>query len=183
MNTRLLRQLPFTRSYWVVPGKLLAGFYPGDRDPYVANSKLTSLFDFGVSHIINLMQEDECDHTRQRTFVDYSPAWYALGRTRSQPVTWENQPIRDLGIPSVAQMVETLDSIDAVLAEGRTAYVHCWGGKGRTGTVIGCWLARHGEPDPLQKLHQLTAHARAYFPVIPETARQQTFVTDWKRHQ
>ena len=23
-------------------------------------------------------------------------------------------------------------------------YVHCWGGIGRTGTVVGCWLVRHG---------------------------------------
>jgi len=22
---------PFDRSYWVIPGKFLAGFYPGDR--------------------------------------------------------------------------------------------------------------------------------------------------------
>ncbi len=183
MNTRRLRQLPFTRSYWVVPGKLLAGFFPGDRDPTVANSKLTSLFDCGVSHITNLMQEDERDPTRQRPFADYSSAWYTLGQTRSQPVTWDQRPIRDLGIPTVAQMVETLDSLDAVLAEGRTAYVHCWGGKGRTGTVMGCWLARHGEPEPLQILHRLTSHARAHFPVIPETAQQQTFVTNWKRHQ
>ena len=28
--------------------------------------------------------------------------------------------------------------------EGRRVYVHCWGGLGRTGVVIGCWLVRHG---------------------------------------
>ena len=25
--------VPFDRSYWVIPGKLLAGYYPGDREP------------------------------------------------------------------------------------------------------------------------------------------------------
>lgn len=30
------------------------------------------------------------------------------------------------------------------LAAGQTVYVHCYGGIGRTGTVVGCWLVRHG---------------------------------------
>lgn len=25
-------------------------------------------------------------------------------------------------------------------------YLHCWGGIGRTGTIVGCWLARNGFP-------------------------------------
>ena len=41
-------------------------------------------------------------------------------------------------------MVEILDAVDAALARGEGVLVHCWGGIGRTGTVIGCWLARHG---------------------------------------
>ena len=35
-------------------------------------------------------------------------------------------------------------AVDDALGEGRTVYVHCWGGIGRTGTVVGCWLVRHG---------------------------------------
>jgi hypothetical protein len=30
--TEILK-VPFNRSYWVVPGKLLAGCYPGSEDP------------------------------------------------------------------------------------------------------------------------------------------------------
>src|SRR3712207_6971239 len=29
-------------------------------------------------------------------------------------------------------------------AEGGLPYVHCWGGIGRTGTVVGCYLVEHG---------------------------------------
>ena len=29
--------------------------------------------------------------------------------------------------------------------DGRKVYVHCWGGVGRTGTVVGCYLVRQGE--------------------------------------
>ncbi|MBA3406233.1 MAG: dual specificity protein phosphatase family protein [Gemmatimonadaceae bacterium] len=27
---------------------------------------------------------------------------------------------------------------------GHSIYVHCWGGVGRTGTVVGCYIVRHG---------------------------------------
>lgn len=36
---------PYPRSYWVVPGRLLAGFYPGAPEPVEAAGKLQALFD------------------------------------------------------------------------------------------------------------------------------------------
>ena len=35
--------LPFERSYWVIPGKLLAGEYPAAADPDEAYRKLDGL--------------------------------------------------------------------------------------------------------------------------------------------
>src|SRR6476661_8703202 len=52
--------------------------------------------------------------------------------------------IPDVSVPSEPLMRATLDHIDAELAANRGVYVHCFGGIGRTGTVIGCWLLRHG---------------------------------------
>ena len=37
-----------------------------------------------------------------------------------------------------------LDEIDGAILNGKTVYVHCLGGIGRTGTVVGCYLVRHG---------------------------------------
>ncbi len=53
-------------------------------------------------------------------------------------------PIRDFSVPSNAFMTSILDTIDDLIVMGETIYVHCLGGHGRTGTVIGCWLKRHG---------------------------------------
>ncbi len=53
--------LPFARSYRVVPGRLFAGFFPGDRDPAVGRGKLSALPDCGVTHIVNLMRETDAD--------------------------------------------------------------------------------------------------------------------------
>ena len=51
---------------------------------------------------------------------------------------------RTWACPARQAMVTILDTIDQAVADGRTVYVHCWGGVGRTGTVVGCYLVRHG---------------------------------------
>jgi hypothetical protein len=43
-----LVNVPFERSYWVEPGKILAGAYPGDRRLDVARVKLQGLLDVGI---------------------------------------------------------------------------------------------------------------------------------------
>lgn len=79
--------LPYPRSYWVDPGRLLAGFIPGSFDPKEEREKLTALCDAGVTHIINLMEEDE----RNRAgvlFRDYRPAWNEIARNRGADLNW-----------------------------------------------------------------------------------------------
>lgn len=56
-------------------------------------------------------------------------------------------------------MREILGLIDEAMAADRPVYVHCWGGVGRTGTVIGCHIAQRGlDGDAaLQRLRELFA--------------------------
>ena len=49
-----------------------------------------------------------------------------------------------MATPGVGVMKRILDDVDEAIAGGGLTYVHCWGGIGRTGTVVGCWLVRHG---------------------------------------
>ena len=46
--TEILK-VPFNRSYWVVPGKLLAGGYPGSEDPIEEERNLKGLIQAGIS--------------------------------------------------------------------------------------------------------------------------------------
>jgi|YNPNPStandDraft_1061719.scaffolds.fasta_scaffold87689_1 hypothetical protein len=174
--------LPFPRSYWVVPGQLLAGCYPGDPHPQEAQRKLTGLLDVGIRHVINLMEPQEKNH-EGRPFVPYQESLTHLAQERGIPVTCVRFPIRDGNVPSREGMRAILDDLDQALAEGRPVYVHCWGGRGRTGTVVGCYLARHGwanGPEALAKIRELRCHEPTSALPSPETAVQREMVCSWK---
>jgi hypothetical protein len=124
----------------------------------------------------------ERDHAG-RPFMAYEPTILRLAAEHGGRVQCVRKPIPDLGVPSVRYMIEILDTIDAARSIGECVYVHCWGGRGRTGTVLGCWLARHGECDPLGRLRGITAHAVQFFSRVPETRQQQAFVQTWETAQ
>jgi hypothetical protein len=135
--------VPFPRSYWVIPDKLLAGFYPGAKDPKEAAAKLTALINSGIRHVINLMEPDERDFTGQR-FIPYDDMMKSIAAKMRISVTFDQLPIKDLSVPTEGHMTRILNQIDLCIKHGKSVYVHCLGGIGRTGTVVGCYLVRHG---------------------------------------
>ena len=175
---------PFSRSYWVIPGQFLAGYYPGDRQKDAMKQKMTDLLACGIRCVINLMEPDERDHDGL-PFVDYAPIMKRL-TDGGPPVVCHRMPIQDLGIPSRELMVQILDRIDEALREGRPVYIHCWGGRGRTGTVVGCWLVRNGIAEgesALEKIRELRhSDAKAHWP-SPEMPDQIRMVLSWEKGQ
>ena len=95
--------------------------------------------------------------------------------------------ITDVSIPSVELMVEVLDFIDDCLEHGRNPYVHCWGGTGRTGTVVGCWLIRHGYTDSDGVFDELAririGDLEAGHRNSPQVPEQWEFVRSWREGQ
>ncbi|MFQ5616083.1 MAG: tyrosine-protein phosphatase, partial [Anaerolineales bacterium] len=88
-------------------------------------------------------------------------------------------PIPDYATPAPAQMRAILDTLDDALAAGHTVYLHCHGGKGRTGTVVGCWLVRHGMAGD-EALAQIAAWRAGMGGESPETEEQREMVRGWR---
>ena len=169
---------PTTSSYWVVPSRLLAGAYPGDPDSDQHQAKVQALVDAGIRTFVNLMEEDETNYAGE-PFVPYQD----LARQLCPDVNCCRYAIRDLSAPTPELMTTILDAIDESMTAGKPVYVHCWGGVGRTGTVVGCWLLRHGlaEPDNvlkvLMEIRQQDRERRQR--MSPESPEQQRFVKGW----
>lgn len=172
---------PFPGSYWVVPGMLLAGEFPGDQDQARARQKTGRLIDCGILKIINLMEADETDHS-EKLFNAYEPIAMQVASEKKLPIECHRFPIADLGVPTISQMISILDKITVSIADKGPVYVHCRGGIGRTGTVVGCYLLQNriaSPADVFDVIADLRRHDRKKHLVSPETDAQRHFVSNW----
>jgi protein-tyrosine phosphatase len=57
-------------------------------------------------------------------------------------------PMTDFAHPSLGEVQSAVKYLDTYLNEGKTVYVHCRAGKGRSATVVMCWLIAHMHMSP-----------------------------------
>ena len=129
---------PIPDSYWVLIDRLLAGEYPGARSPGEARRKLRRLLDAGVSYFLDLTEDGEYG------LEPYASLAKEEATLREEGIVHRRMPIPDQGTPSAEEMRAILDAVDAAVEAGHTVYVHCWGGIGRTGIVVGCYMVGQG---------------------------------------
>jgi hypothetical protein len=169
---------PIPESYWVEPDRFLAGEYPGHFDGGTSRKRINALLEAGFNTFIDLTRPDET--------VPYAGMLAEEAKLLDIDVERHNFPIGDFGLPTPAGMTAILDAVDAALQKGRKVYLHCWGGIGRTGTTVGCYLVRHGRSGE-EALRQLAEWWRSVpksriHQRSPETGEQARFVLQWARH-
>ncbi len=163
-------------TYWVDPGRVLAGAYPGHVEPSYAAERIASLLRLGIDHFIDLTWPGELPEYDELLPQPPGPA---------PLVGYSRYPIADHGLPqNAAQMHDILADLDTALDAGRRVYVHCRAGIGRTGTVVGCFLAeRFGDgAEALEALERLWVQGGRHrdWPRTPETDAQAEFVRRWR---
>jgi sugar phosphate isomerase/epimerase len=171
--------VPGSTSYHLLPG-VLAGEYPASRyddDPV----RLVRFLDAGVQAFFDLTELDERRFS-SRALLPYEPLLSELAAQRGLDITYQRFAVRDGAAPARAQMISILDALDAARAAGQTAYVHCKGGIGRTGTVAGCYLVRHGQtPEAaLRLIAQRLYHTHMAERLSPEGDEQRALVLRWQ---
>jgi hypothetical protein len=162
---------PLPNTYWVIPGRVLAGEYPGNQDDTVARARLSRLHEAGINVFVDLTEDGE--------LVPYQH----LLLTHTEYV---RSAIVDTGVPNnVSQTKELLSSIRSALARGRSVYVHCRAGIGRTGLIVGCFLADEEASGrkALRILNRLWLQSERSlnWPHVPQTAEQADYIRRWPK--
>ena len=169
---------PILESYWVEPGRFLAGEYPSYSYDEQARQRLDKFLDFNINTFIDLTDSDE--------LPPYLPMLVEQACYYDIEIHHKRFAITDHSIPDTKTMKTILDAIDESLGAGRKVYVHCWGGIGRTGTVVGCYLVRHGLTGQ-GALEQLAEWWKGvpksrFWLHTPETKQQIKFVRNWEEN-
>ena len=172
--------VPIPNCYWVRDGLLLAGEYPGHRQAGEARSRIAAIVEAGIASFIDLTADPD-------GMQPYEELLRAHTSASGAKVAYVRRSIPDMGVTTPEVMRGILDEIDAHLASGRPTYVHCWGGIGRTGTVVGCYLVRHGMSgeDALAEVARLFATMRKAMwnpDGSPQTDAQRLMVYEWAQH-
>lgn len=171
---RIRNRRPIDNSYRVT-NQIYAGEYPRNKDLDSSLVKLRQFESFGITHFIDLTEERELEPYEEML---YSGASYL------------RFPIRDRSVPKsmddVRKLVKRIIKIVNNTPEAKV-YIHCWGGVGRTGLIVGCLLGDLFElsyDETMAKLEQLFAACpKSAYRETPETAEQCDFIAKFIREK
>lgn len=170
---------PLRGSYWVLPGRLLAGRCPVRHKHDDTVRDLATLIAAGIRCVIDLMDGQEVDRNG-KPFPDYLEELEEAARAAGVSVTRRKIPVDHI-VPSDDAIRLVLDEIDRALSEGKPVYLHCWAGRGRTGVIVGCYLVRSGlsGEEALNEIARLRRHEKSEHP-SPEAEVQRNIIRTWR---
>jgi len=123
--------IPFIRSNWIIPGILLASAYPGSPKNDHTNI-LEAIIASGINSFVNLMETEELEK-----YKSYSPVMEEKKVcTVKDNIFYAKLPIPDRMVVSDDKLKEMANGIILLIQCQRKILIHCFGGKGRTSSVV-----------------------------------------------
>ena len=133
----------------------------------LVKEKIEKMYRFGIRHFVDLTEEGEL-----------SPYNHLL----PDDTTYTRFSIRDCGVPkSVEDVQRLLLHIEELKNMQGYVYIHCWGGVGRTGTIVACYLSQNIEEPELKHIldvlrRNFSRMPKAAYRITPETKEQIDFI-------
>eukprot|EP00798_Chlamydomonas_sp_ICE-L_P018252 gene18252-24705_t len=113
---------------WMIPAQLMGSSTPK------CGAQIYALAKLGIRLLVTLTEEEPLP-----------ASWFRGEKGLPGP------GVRNLFVPapkyeppSVEQMDQIMVALEECISSGHAALVHCGGGKGRAGTVLACFMCRHG---------------------------------------
>mmetsp|Transcript_29971 Transcript_29971/g.84557 ORF Transcript_29971/g.84557 Transcript_29971/m.84557 type:complete len:331 (-) Transcript_29971:175-1167(-) len=141
---------PTSWSNWVIKNHVIAGAYPASLDDRETDVILTKLLELGINTFVCLQAEVSLNITEAgwrggqglRPYIKDAQKIltreHEMGSTRiTQPkLDFLHLPIVDGSVTSDEAMIRLRDDCCDRILRGEKLYIHCWGGHGRTGTLV-----------------------------------------------
>lgn len=152
-------------------GALILSAHPASL-PHCTPQEAVALYaQLGARALVSLVTHDELVQLQLLNL----PALCA-----AQGMHWLHGPIQDYQAPDATfdqWWIDHRQAVQAILDQQHTVAIHCWGGKGRTGTLAARILSERGMP-----AQEAIDWVRAYRPGAIETAEQTQYVLAHASH-
>lgn len=171
-QSRLIKELVFPtkpiQNSYKVRDRVYAGEYPREYDDKKSVDKIEQFKRFRITHFIDLTEEGELRPYDQML---------------ASPMQHIRFPIQDVSVPaSIESVKDLIGQIQGILNESdrNKVYIHCWGGVGRTGTIVGCLLSHQHNYDYNETMGALKKAfsdcPKSAYRETPETREQRNFI-------
>ena len=147
------------------------------RAPEKTRQKVRLIVDAGIDTIVDLTTPDDGLQPHEQELM-------AAAEQAGRQVRRYAYPIPDMGVLAGEGYDAIVARIRGEIDADRTVYVHCWGGKGRTTTVVGCLLIDGGldYDATIARLAELRADTRKAVDACPESASQHRLLRERAAH-
>ena len=173
---------PTPESNWVIPGVLLVGAFPAEIDDTITFFQISEILKRGINKFVCLQNEYRTDVPEEIwkagealrpyfndvvNIVENKDKFETFAKSivcDKTDLSFVHFPIKDCGVAADESVLLLCQQLVQSIYEGNKLYIHCWGGHGRTGTVVCIMLcimygiSAEEAMERCQKMHDTREH-------------------------